>query len=205
MGPTPRQPFGRSTSRRSWPGSSGAPPDDARGGADGTTESHPHARPRGDLCPAHRGLQPAALRCQLRGKDEVREARGTGGPHHGTIARAGRDGSPGARNGVSEPELEVHGTGLYRRHDYRRGGGVERASHQAGVSALDQSEAADAGDSARGGGVVLHVRAYAISATNDRSRALTDAQPSSLRVRSMSARKISSARATPASPAAARP
>src|SRR6266702_2854983 len=37
----------------------------------------------------------------------------------------------------------------------------------------------------------------------ERSRALIDTQPSSLRVRSTSARSISKARATPASPAAA--
>src|SRR5215472_4908352 len=41
--------------------------------------------------------------------------------------------------------------------------------------------------------------------TYDRSSAVTDGQPSSFKVRSRSTRKISSARATPASPAAASP
>jgi hypothetical protein len=48
-------------------------------------------------------------------------------------------------------------------------------------------------------------RQFADTSTYERSSAATDGHPSSFRVRSTSARRISSARATPASPAAARP
>src|SRR6059058_1318431 len=170
----------------------------------------------GPASPWRRSVEPASFPC----RDATQ-------PHADTVRRRGRPAPVAERPRAGGGEFGAAGRGVVLRLERVRDpaallgrkrdrGGIQRAAHAVGAAGQSLDLGGEGGYDPflhlplrhvhhRPRPVRAHTRRYSAASTNDRSSLVIPGHPNSCSVRSMSVRRISSARLTPASPAAARP